>query len=415
MEKNDWQDQKNNNGSDFMKVVQDAINSGDYQQLNEQVRKTVSASVQEVYNMGGKLQNGIMEGMRQAGNGLQEGLKEGMNSAQREWRESANTGWKKTEVTYRTNYGKDHTPAYQAGAWKRTQQGKQLPAIYAPNPPGKITGVPSIIATATVGGITAASLGMGITGTVIRGRVKRFRQYVQQIGDRAYCNIKELADKTGKTETKVRKDLKLMIEKRMFLQGHLDQKETCLIVTDAMYQQYLETEKQAKTVQMQQQQQKEQRSRMPEECRKILEEGQEYITYIHKCNDDLPGEEITRKLSRLETIITRIFQEVEKQPELASDLRRFMNYYLPTTRKLVDAYREIELDSFRTEQNEKTKKEIEDTLDTINQAFEKLLNSFFEERAMDISSDISVLHSMLAQEGLTQGAFEQKTGYKDQT
>ena len=140
MEKNDRQDQKNNNGSDFMKVVQDAINSGDYQQLNEQVRKTVSASVQEVYNMGGKLLNGIMEGMRQAGNGLQEGLKEGMNSAQREWRESANTGWKKTEVTYRTNYGKDHTPAYQAGAWKRTQQGKQLPAIYAPNPPGKITG-----------------------------------------------------------------------------------------------------------------------------------------------------------------------------------------------------------------------------------------------------------------------------------
>ena len=106
---------------------------------------------------------------------------------------------------------------------------------------------------------------------------------------------------------------------------------------------------------------------------------------------------------------------MEKQPELASDLRRFMNYYLPTTRNLVDAYREIELDSFRTEQNEKTKKEIEDTLDTINQAFEKLLNSFFEERAMDISSDISVLHSMLAQEGLTQGAFEQKTGYKDQT
>ncbi len=55
----------------------------------------------------------------------------------------------------------------------------------------------------------------------------------------------------------------------------------------------------SKTVQMQQQQQKEQRSRMPEECRKILEEGQEYITYIHKCNDDLPGEEITRKLAAL--------------------------------------------------------------------------------------------------------------------
>ena len=93
---------------------------------------------------------------------------------------------------------------------------------------------PEIIGTSILGVITAGSLGMGITGSVLRGRVKRFRQYVQQIGDRAYCNIKELADKTGKTEEKVRKDLKLMIDKKMFRQGHLDQKETCLIVTDAM-------------------------------------------------------------------------------------------------------------------------------------------------------------------------------------
>ena len=198
-----------------MKVVQDAINSGDYQQLNEQVRKTVSASVQEVCNMGGKLQNGLKEGMRQMGNGVQEGFKEGMNTAQREWkeawRESGNTGWRKTEVTYRTNYGKDHTPAYQTGAWKQTKQGKQLPSMYSPNPPGKITGtvlaitgysltgvfalstiimgivtvifphVPEILGTSILGVITAASLGMGITGSVIRGRVKRFRQYVQQM------------------------------------------------------------------------------------------------------------------------------------------------------------------------------------------------------------------------------------------
>ena len=55
---------------------------------------------------------------------------------------------------------------------------------------------------------------------------------------------------------------------------------------------------------------------------------------------------------------------------------------------------------------QKSKKEIEDTLDTINQAFEKLLDSFFKDTAWDISSDISVLQTMLAQEGLTKGAFE---------
>ena len=52
-----------------------------------------------------------------------------------------------------------------------------------------------------------------------------------------------------------------------------------------------------------------------------------------------------------------------------------------------------------------TKKEIEHTLDTINQAFELLLDSLFQDKAWDISSDISVLNTMLAQEGLTKRDF----------
>ena len=99
--------------------------------------------------------------------------------------------------------------------------------------------------------------------------------------------------------------------------------------------------------------------------------------------------------------MTRIFNQVEKQPQLAADLRKFMNYYLPTTAKLVEAYKELDAQPVEGENISRTKKEIEETLDTINEAFEKLLDSFFEERAMDISSDISVLQTMLAQEGLT--------------
>ena len=85
-----------------------------------------------------------------------------------------------------------------------------------------------------------------------------------------------------------------------------------------------------------------------------------------------------------------------------------MNYYLPTTRKLVDAYRDLDREPIAGESIVKTKKEIEDTLDTINQAFENLLNSFFEEKALDISSYISVLHTMLEQEGLTGKDFDIK-------
>ena len=141
----------------------------------------------------------------------------------------------------------------------------------------------------------------------------------------------------------------------------------------------------------------------------MLEEGREYILHIRRCNDELPEPEISNKLYRLETIITRIFDEVEKDPELAGELRKFMSYYLPTTKKLVDAYVELEREPVAGENVVKMKKEIQETLDTINQAFENLLDGFFEEKAWDISSDISVLHTMFAQEGLTGGDFDRET------
>lgn len=99
-----------------------------------------------------------------------------------------------------------------------------------------------------------------------------------------------------------------------------------------------------------------------------------------------------------------------KNPSLASDLRKFMNYYLPTTKKLLDVYCDMDKETIISANVGKTKKEIEDTIDTINQAFENLLNSFFEEKALDVSSDISVLQTMLAQEGLTKRDFEGLTG-----
>ena len=50
---------------------------------------------------------------------------------------------------------------------------------------------------------------------------------------------------------------------------------------------------------------------------------------------------------------------------------------------------------------ENSKREIEGTLDTLNRAFEKLLDELFQETALDVSSDITVLQTLLAQEGLT--------------
>ena len=75
--------------------------------------------------------------------------------------------------------------------------------------------------------------------------------------------------------------------------------------------------------------------------------------------------------------------------------------------KLVEAYHELDVQPIKGENISKTKKEIEDSLDTINQAFENLLDSLFEEQAWDISSDISVLKTMFAQEGLMKDELKQ--------
>ena len=104
---------------------------------------------------------------------------------------------------------------------------------------------------------------------------------------------------------------------------------------------------------------------------------------------------------------------MEQHPELVEELRRFMKYYLPTTVKLLKAYEELDQQEIQGANIQKSKKEIEDTLDTINKAFENLLDSFFEDAAVDISSDISVMQTLMAQEGLLGGSLKDRVKEKE--
>ena len=100
--------------------------------------------------------------------------------------------------------------------------------------------------------------------------------------------------------------------------------------------------------------------------------------------------------------------EAEADPEAVDDIRKLMEYYLPTTVKLLEAYEQLDAQPEAGENIRQAKEEIEKTLDTLNTAFEKLLDSLFEDVAWDISSDISVLETMLAQEGLTEDGWKRK-------
>ena len=112
-------------------------------------------------------------------------------------------------------------------------------------------------------------------------------------------------------------------------------------------------------------------------------------------------EEITKKLDDLSLIMDRIFSFVEEHPEEEGSMRKFMDYSLPTTLKLVRAYRDFDADPVQGDNITASKREIEETLDTINNAFKRLYDDLYEDTAMDISTDINVLNTLFAQDGLT--------------
>ena len=137
----------------------------------------------------------------------------------------------------------------------------------------------------------------------------------------------------------------------------------------------------------------------------VLDRGNAFIAEIRRCNDAIPGEEISGKISRMELLVRRIFDRAQAHPEIVPDLKKLMDYYLPMTVKLLKAYAEMDAQPVQGDTIQTSKREIEATLDTLNLAFEKLLDDLFQDTAMDVSSDISVLNTLLAQEGLTEDEF----------
>ena len=266
-----------------------------------------------------------------------------------------------------------------------------------------------------------AGVYMMVRGTGIRGRLKRFQLYKKRLEGKEYCELSVLGRTTGKSVRYLRKDLKKMIELGMFPEGHLDEKGTCLILTTRAYKQYLmmmeakarKEQEQAERAARKEEEEKKKEAAQEErfagvdeerraQIKKIIKEGENYLYKFEMINERLTGEIISRKLSRLSLVTGRIFDFITEHPQKVGEIRKFMSYYLPTTEKLLNTYEELDTELVQGENILKAKKEIEDTLDTINFAFENLLDSLYEDTIMDISTDIAVLETMLAQEGLTE-------------
>ena len=408
MPKNDW----NQLGNDIKNIVQDAIETGDYGRLNRDLGVTLENALG---NMATSVKDAAIKNLNHFSGSQQTANQRRTVSPERQRQEQNMRGYKK----------------------KLVKEAREKFALYVNTSTPRALGILfTTLGIALVGmfGVTAATLGiagifidavankmqrgmfvfiaaivasgaLGIYGNTLRKKVNRFRSYVRTLNGKTYVKIEELAKGVRKSPKFVKRDLKKMIKNRMFLEGHLDEEGNYLITSDESYEQYMQTKK-ASEIQEREMQEKEQaeqklRGTLSEEVQEVIKEGEAYLEEIRSCNEAIPGVEISNKMYHLENVILRIFKRVEQHPELISDLHKFMDYYLPTTVKLLKAYEELDKQPVEGENIKTAKQEIENTLYTINEAFENLLDSFFRNTAWDVSTDISVLKTMLAQEGLT--------------
>lgn len=257
-----------------------------------------------------------------------------------------------------------------------------------------------------------------------RNRLARAKRYIQLCGGRMYGQIESLARDTGKSVRFVVKDIHKMLSLGMFPEGHLDEKKTCFMLNDSIHQQYLEAEKSrimreqeqiraeaaakqqsaiptgtdGKTAQSQSSQMN---SEQEAELNTMIAEGMECTRKLRELNDQIPGEVISEKLYRLENLLKDIFDSVREHPEQMHRMHKMMDYYLPTTLKLVEAYEDFDKISVPGPEIIAAKAEIERTMDIINQAFTELLGNLFQDAVLDATTDAQVLQTLLAREGLT--------------
>lgn len=231
---------------------------------------------------------------------------------------------------------------------------------------------------------------------------KRYDLYIK---DLKFKNIELLDDLAAysKIETeKVVKDLNKAVKMKLIPQGHWGRDNIIFITNNVAYEQY--KSKQA-VYDRYYRKQVEDRMRMKErtkEIQDILNQGQQYVEKIHESNVIIKDKVISQKLDRMENVVSMIFHEVDINPQRAEKLGMFMNYYLPTTEKLLEAYMEIDEKKITRKSLERTKRDIEGAIDKLIESFEGILDKFYQEKELDIATDISAMEILMKQDGLVE-------------
>lgn len=132
----------------------------------------------------------------------------------------------------------------------------------------------------------------------------------------------------------------------------------------------------------------------------LLAEGDKAVAEMNLLRDAIPGEQVRQKLEEIISVIDKIFKKMLSDPGVYSQVKRFSDFYLPTTIKLLHAYDRFGQSGASGENVSGTIERIDTAFDTILESYKKFFDSLFKSQALDIETDIIVLENMLKKEGL---------------
>ena len=228
-------------------------------------------------------------------------------------------------------------------------------------------------------GITAGGLGLLLGSHWMRRRLRRYAKYQVIAGKKPTVTISQLATAANVSPRRVENDLEQMVQKGFWgKEAYLDLGRGVLVRTFEAAEDLEQAQKKAQPI--------------PEETREGYS-GQ--LRDIRYANDRIADPVISAKIDRLEDLAGKIFRIVEEEPAKKAKASTFLNYYLPTTQKLLDSYADFEESGVSGENVSQAKQRIASTMDNIVAGFERQLDQLYQSDAMDVDSDIRVMEQML--------------------
>lgn len=228
--------------------------------------------------------------------------------------------------------------------------------------------------------LATGGAGMLFSGFMMDRAMRRYPRYLAVMGDEESYSLEELSRKLGYSRRKVVRDLQKMIDRGYFGgRAYVNMELGCFFRSVQANTNFEQRRKSAE-------------AGPPKEA----EEGNSGILRnIRRLNDEIADPVLSSKIDRLEEITGKIFQAVEEDPTKRVKIDTFMNYYLPTTQKLLDSYARFEAAGVESENVKASKEHINRTMDAIVAGFEHQLAELYTPDTMDVDSDIRVMETML--------------------